>query len=231
MSRFVVKIEKDFNWEKPVTNGKNYPIDITVNEEKYNFIELKTSETNIYDVYEQFKSKLSNSNSLLFDEFYSVNLGDTLTGNEIIFIVEYGGNVILSADDIEPISSAFGTFMEENYPEVLKKIQDDWNQKIRINKEKELEKQRLQKQRIENQRLQKQRIKRQKIAAGIVDENDEDTWPTWKVYYIGESGQKHIGKVKAINKSHAYDVAYDIFWDIADAGDDKLRDIISITKL
>lgn len=221
MSRFVVKIEKDFNWEKPVTNGKNYPIDITVNEEKYNFIELKTSETNIYDVYEQFKSKLSNSNSLLFDEFYSVNLGDTLTGNEIIFIVEYGGNVILSADDIEPISSAFGTFMEENYPEVLKKIQDDWNQKIRINKEKELEK----------QRLQKQRIKRQKIAAGIVDENDEDTWPTWKVYYIGESGQKHIGKIKAINKSHAYDVAYDIFWDIADAGDDKLRDIISITKL
>lgn len=231
MSRFVVKIEKDFNWEKPVTNGKNYPIDITVNEEKYNFIELKTSETNIYDVYEQFKSKLSNSNSLLFDEFYSVNLGDTLTGNEIIFIVEYGGNVILSADDIEPISSAFGTFMEENYSEVLKKIQDDWNQKIRLNKERELEKQRLQKQRIENQRLQKQRIKRQKIAAGIVDEDDWDTWPYWEVIYIGESGRKHTGKIKAIDKSHAYDVAHDVFWDIADAGDDKLRDIISITKI
>lgn len=231
MSRFVVKIIKDFEWEKPIINGKKYPIDITINKEKYGFVEINTSKTNIYAVYEEFKTKLSKSNSLLVDEFYHINLGDTLTGSEIVFIVEYDGNVILLTDDIEPISSVFSTFMEENYSEVLKKIQDDLNQKIRLNKEIELEKQRLQKQRIENQRLQKQRIKRQKIAAGIVDEDDWDTWPYWEVIYIGESGRKHTGKIKAIDKSHAYDVAHDVFWDIADAGDDKLRDIISITKI
>lgn len=213
MSRFVVHILKDLDYTKGT--DKKYPVDVTGDE----FVGVKTSKTNIRQVYEEMKNKLSKSNSLITDEFYEIKLGDTVTGEEIIFIVNFDGDVQIASDDIEPVSNAFTVYMEENYPDVIKRINDSWMKKMKEN-EARLERERLEKARL--QHLQKQ----QKRKSGIVDEE----WPYWNVKYRGESGMIHTGKIRAINKSHAYDVAHDVFWDIADADDDKLVDIISIEK-
>lgn len=221
MERFVLHILKDFDYTKGT--DKKYPVDVTGDE----FVGVKTSKTNIHQVYDEMKNKLSKNNSLITDEFYEIKLGDTVTGEEIIFIVNFDGDVQIATENTEPVSSAFTVYMEENHPDVIKRINDSWIQKTKAN-EIRLKNERLEKARL--QRIQEQRIKQQKRKSGIVDEDDRDTWPYWNVKYMGESGMIHNGKIRAINKSHAYDVAHDVFWDIADADDDKLTDIISITK-